>query len=628
MPQALARWATLEDAEYEVEFDHQEVVIRPDAGSTTWVENQSRILKEGARHSVGLRRLYYTPATTTIKILSAKSILDGKEYPVKLSQIEDKPLASRDKAFDETRQIMIAFPKTEIGARIYLKYSVVEKPAIKNLYRASFGAGDLAPERNSTLKITSARPLYFQVNDPDKLLNFTEVQKEGTHEVKISLAKTPVYRKVVEEDYAQVNPERMSWIEISTLKDWAELADVAEYEKILTAPLPPLYEEIRKKAEKLGTPVEKINAVTAELASMITYVGDWRTIRGGYFPRALAEVAETRHADCKDFAAGTVAILRKLGFRAHLALVRRGYALPFETPSDLPGGFNHAIVRAFALEDKADYWVDPTNFASYAQGIFPDIENRRSLVLTEPTATLERIPANTSRTGQSWINRRVRVVPNSPGFDRFTDRFQVTTDLKIAGTQALRFTGATLKGSQSALNRQIMKAYSDFERSRDWKLVTPDLADRTVREVDFRMEHTEDSALRTSAGAAFRLYGHMLYPITAVEPETRIADLYLGTPELVSRETLLEGLEKIGSAPLDCKVETPWFEAARRVTDSPEGIKITDLLAIKATRIPNAELKTSAFAKQKRELMTCFEGTSLVYQAKRKPYRGLASEKR
>jgi len=619
MPQAFARWATIEDADYEIEFDHQQVSIRADASATTLIENQTRILKEGGRHSVGLRRLYYTPATTSIKILEAKSILNGKSYPVKLSQIEDKPLASRDKAFDETRQIMIAFPKTEVGAQIYLKYSLTEKPAIKNLYRASFGAGDTAPEKNSTLKITSERPLYFKTNDPEQLLNFTEAQVNGKHEVSISLRK-PVYKRILDEEYAYLDPNKLSWIEISTLKKWPELVEVSEYEKILTAPLPPLYEQIRAKAEKLSTAIERMNLVTSELASMITYVGDWRTIRGGYFPRPLAEVAETRHADCKDFSAATVAILRKLGFNANLALVRRGYTIPFETPTDLPGGFNHAIVRA--SKDGRDYWVDPTNFVSYAQGVFPDIENRRALVLISPTAKLEQIAANTSETGQTWITRRLSRLPDHQG----PERFHIETRLKISGTQALRFTGATLRGSQSALDRQLMKNFSDFEHAQDWKVISPDLASRAVTELEFKIEHSEDSSLKTSAGPAYRLHSHIFYPVTAVDPESRVSGLYLGTPELVLRETLLEGLEKIGNSPLDCKIESPWFEANRQVTDTPEGIKILDQLAIKAAFIPNAELKTAKFANYKRALRTCFEGTSLVYQPKRKMFRGLASE--
>ena len=126
--------------------------------------------------------------------------------------------------------------------------------------------------------------------------------------------------------------------------------------------------------------IEKLNTVTSLLAENINYLGDWRPISGLYVPRDLEAIANTKLADCKDFSAATAAILRKLGMEAHISWVKRGLGA-FESPTPLPTmtEFNHAIVRA--VTSGRTYWVDPTNFSSFAQGIFPDIADKRTLTL-------------------------------------------------------------------------------------------------------------------------------------------------------------------------------------------------------------------------------------------------------
>ena len=49
--------------------------------------------------------------------LPISRVTDDKKF------IEDKPLASVGYGFDQTHQILLAFPKVEVGAKIYLKYT-------------------------------------------------------------------------------------------------------------------------------------------------------------------------------------------------------------------------------------------------------------------------------------------------------------------------------------------------------------------------------------------------------------------------------------------------------------------------------------------------------------------------
>jgi hypothetical protein len=67
--------------------------------------------------------MVYNEATNKINLETAATYYRGKEYPVAKDMIEDKPLFSERNGFDQTRQIMVAFPKVEVGSEIYVKYT-------------------------------------------------------------------------------------------------------------------------------------------------------------------------------------------------------------------------------------------------------------------------------------------------------------------------------------------------------------------------------------------------------------------------------------------------------------------------------------------------------------------------
>src|SRR5581483_6589222 len=102
---------------------------------------------------------------------------------------------------------------------------------------------------------------------------------------------------------------------------------------------------------------------------------DWKTVDGQYVPHDLSHIAELKLGDCKDFSAATAAILKKLGLDAHIALTNRGVYYDGKA-DELPteSSFNHAIV--YVKADERVYWIDPTNTASFAGGMFSDIADR------------------------------------------------------------------------------------------------------------------------------------------------------------------------------------------------------------------------------------------------------------
>lgn len=154
------------------------------------------------------------------------------------------------------------------------------------------------------------------------------------------------------------------WIIQGASLQWSEWKDWQEVASAMT----PLYEhsgelpeDARAEVDRIAAthkkPAEKAAAVLRFAQSEVRYLAISMG-EGGYTPRSLSDVCQTRYGDCKDKSKLFVAMARALGLDACPALVNTvdGYMLN----ECLPSGqlFDHCIVR-LAI-DKSVYWLDPT----------------------------------------------------------------------------------------------------------------------------------------------------------------------------------------------------------------------------------------------------------------------------
>lgn len=107
------------------------------------------------------------------------------------------------------------------------------------------------------------------------------------------------------------------------------------------------------RRRRVGRAVQGLRLVQESLRYHSVGVGD-----GGYRPRAVETIWETRYGDCKDASRLLVAVLRRMGIEAAPALVntRVGPDLEHEPPNAT--AFDHCIVRLTV--DGGNWWVDPT----------------------------------------------------------------------------------------------------------------------------------------------------------------------------------------------------------------------------------------------------------------------------
>ncbi|MDB6095890.1 MAG: hypothetical protein JWM09_168 [Francisellaceae bacterium] len=605
--QALARWANIDDCDLIIENYQANYEINPNGSYKVVYEMLIKPLNEKGKERLVTYPLVYNSDTTKLKIIEAKTISPTIEYPILPQQLEDKPLASSPQGFDQNNQVLVVFRNVEINSKIFIKYEMeVNNSPVPNYFYATEA---FVGEYFKNLKITFKAPfkLYNYVNDPKGLLkiDYKHTEKEDVLEI---ISKKGFIDWVTDEPYANFNLNIYPWVSVSSLPKWKDLGLqlVPLYETVINQPIPSLYSDIIKQAKTQKCVTEKIDYVTSHLAEKLNYMGDWRTVKGKFVPRPLQEIANTHYGDCKDFAATTTAILRQLGLNAYVAIVYRGDNV-YERPHDLPGfnEFNHAIV--YVQTPEKNYWIDPTNFTSYSEGMHYDIAGRRSLILKDKMATLGYIPMPSPKFSQLSFNKVIELQNKVD--------LKVKGSVQLSGFNALGFTGNDLTTPKETTKLNVINLVGDESRVIDWKVSDFDLKSRIVKPITFNYEYSEKNArLKTTLGEGILLEKGSIVSKLLTKTKDRISDIYLGAPFEYKNEMFFPNLKTIDNNSKTYEIDSPWISGTRSIINKAEGLKIIDTLIVKKVRISNAELLTKSYLDFQEKLYENLGNLVVIYQ--------------
>ena len=604
---AEARWSKYEDASVEVEFSNVNINVNRDGTYETEVELQAKILKESGRDRFSLYSLVYNDDSADFTVLEAKTTYNGEEYIVTEDMMEDKPLASPSKGFDQLRQVTISFPKIEIGTEVYLRYKQVNKKVpIDNFYGLSFSYyGDYLQAENT--KINSELPLEIKVNDPRSVLEIAEEKKDDVHSISIAL-KRAVYENTINEPHNGIlNTKHNTWVSLSSLSKWDDLAEklAPGYHSVINQPLPATFIAIAESAANKNTDEEKINAVTSLLNEKVQYMGDWCTVSGKFFPRDLEKIADSQVGDCKDFSASTAAILQELGYKVQPILVMRG-TTSTSNPEALPnmGNFNHVMIKVTNRDGKI-YWIDPTNTVSMAQGIFPDIADRSALVLDSEEADYIKIPAVQGENSKVISHSELTIEDNVVNeYGQLTVQGEATLGLTSVG---LYYSDEQLRDS---VFRMISGVYLDEEEKKFLEL--PDLTLRNVEDLTIKYEFQQKNKIfKTNLGPALNLGDNWLNDVVNTASD-QISDLFIGVPKTKESHMIIKDIKIKNCENLNFEINSPWLYVNRSCKYQNDGTEFSNLITIKKSFITNEELKTAEYKNLKSELENNFSRASII----------------
>ena len=603
-----ARWAPVQNATYVIENESDTYDFRKDGTTLSHFDLTIELLTDEARNEFGLYRMPYDAKSGHLTVIEAYALNRNgkllKRTNVKPSDIEDKPLASSGPGFDQINQVTIPFSELKAGSKIHLVYQLKDKAVIPGYFGLWFPIGHNEYVKSWSFKVHSYFPLVTDVRDPDHSLKI----KTSEHDIEAQLLQ-PIYRAVIEEENGLEDLSAYTWLGLSTFREWKDVPNqmIQKFETKIASPLPEAFQKIADKAAAGKTMFEQINLVTSLLQDQVRYVGDWRRVDGGYYPRELSQISETGYGDCKDFSTATNAILRHLGFETHPALIRRERYLS-SLVSKIPVlDFNHAI--SFARKEGHEFWIDPTNLSSNAQGIYNDIENRPALILFPDGAKIARTPPLSVGAGTSRSVDNVKLIE---------DQILTSDDhLEWTGQSAAFLTGWGLSYSKPNLDYTLLKWVADPNKVRHWTVDPYDMSSRIVHDlsVDFHVEQSWQRII-TTRGTGMSLPGLAQVAYFNIEPDKRVSGLKLEDPYTWLREIRLSGRETDMRSDLkdklSCSGDSLWIRYSRRFEKESSVTVLRDEVTLKESYIPVDQIKTDEFKAMQKKLNACMSDAIVI----------------
>lgn len=618
---AQARWLTIEEADAVIEDHHVDVEIEKNGNANLTTEIKFRIQNEKGRDAWGTMRFQYSPKNMSFDVVEAYTINDGVKTKVAAKDIVDTALHASEIGFDEKHEVVVPFSKVQVGS--VLSYKIKSKifhPFIEGRFADEYFLGDRVADKNFELNIKSARKVFWSMNDPDSALTLekNENSESNRYQYKVHLNK-PVFKQVGGEAHPYIPSSLRTWIVVSTEATYADFyRDLANrYEQLYADALPREFEATVAKAKKISSKdftkdaskdeesdVVKFNLVLSDVSDLIRYMGDWREVDGGYVPHRVSEVVKNQYGDCKDLAMLTSRILRELGYDARVAVVYRGV-----NPPPLSGvpylAFNHAIVSV-KVKDRY-YWLDPTNFQAFAQGVFDDLVDRDALILNPQNLEVKHIDFSDPKENVDIMQTHIRFVKD--------DRRLETMNYHGRGVSTVRMTGAELRFSKSQIQEETIAASTSLSDVIGYSFDDFDLKDRTVKPIHMSWKIDRNyRPMPTSMGPATSFSAPGLLDVfNNIDVAHRESHLNLVAPSINQHSVVVENVKIKGDKIKSCTVDSPWLSYSFRVKHDKQ-LKIDSELTIKRPYISATEMKAPLFQKFRSDLTNCDRVKYFIYE--------------
>ncbi|MEJ0026506.1 MAG: DUF3857 domain-containing transglutaminase family protein [Rhizomicrobium sp.] len=362
-----ARMRQVANGVYDLLSDTQ---VRPDGAHETFFSRSVYLvtdrngLEQAARVDID-----YDPAFDHVVLNRLRVLRGGKAYdrlPGANVRLMERESDSDSGIFDGVKTVHVEIDDVEVGDIVDVSYSWESRlPFWPDQFFASFKTEWSVPLEMMRYRVLwpAARPLTIRNR---KTALKPVLAHDGTlvsYEWR-SVDGEPVAGEDGTPDWYP------TWgsISLSSFTSWGQVVDWAmpRYAAgALPAELAARVDAIARKYPKPGDRItEAVRLVEDDLRYVSLSIGN-----NSFRPRSPAETFRSGYGDCKDKSALLVAMLRRLGVEAYVALTdtKTGPVLPQMAPA--ANIYDHAIVEV-RLGGRS-YWIDPTS--AHAGGRFPDL---------------------------------------------------------------------------------------------------------------------------------------------------------------------------------------------------------------------------------------------------------------
>ncbi len=359
----------------------------------------------------------YNPWVSISDLRGSVQPPQGKRIDVKKQNILDSARYGEYQLYSSDKQRTMVFPGVVPGAVVEYGY----EKRITNIFFMdnTFWLQEQIPIRLRTISVTA--PAEFPLRIAVHGGNVEDIRSEENGRVthRWQVRDVPGFKREPnmppDEDVIgniTVIPKQIIWdsrpIDAS---QWAGIAswDWSLIQERLT-PTPEIIQTAKDLTEGVTDPLERTRRLYDFVRSKVTYVAIHLGI-GGWQPHAAADVLRNRYGDCKDKATLLISMMRTVGQKAYLVLVRTRDDGLIDRDAPSPA-FNHAIVAV--PHDTGYMFLDPT-WEKAPFGDLPYTDQGVSVLVVKDDGTGDLVDTPLSSPEMNKANRLVTASLNSLG---------------------------------------------------------------------------------------------------------------------------------------------------------------------------------------------------------------------
>lgn len=622
-----AGWVPNQDAGTIIDRADCSVLIKKDGNYEEEAEYTFTAKNENGRNDLALTTVPFMPESQTIEIVKAVSITDGVETPVDLKKIHEQTAKAPEGGVSSAKEYVIPFTNLKIGSSIKYKYKTIsKKPLHPGVFAMQFMYGAREPEMGGKCVLKSEKRILFSVRDREKILKIEEGKEKELFTLTITQVK-PATQKLGDEKIPILSHNSFSQVQVTTLESWNEFANLMadRYEKILQQELPPVFKAIADKAKAKKDLNEQIDVVTSELATIMTYSGDWTSVDKMYFPRGHTEVAASKTGDCKDFATTTTAILRKLGINASVALVGRKnpyspaqiiQTTPIKEDLAMPSLFNHVIVRV-ERADKSVFWVDPTNIISNSRYSNSDIAGSATLNISKTADKLETVPFSKIEDSLVKIEKTIKI--------RADDKADSEGTLKGNGIITGQIVQTAFKDGDKKADEIALGLFGVSAKETNPKVVSKNYKSRIANTFEATISTSGEKIYVSKEGKELIVVPlpSFLEVYYLAGGTDRATDFYSFSKAKIESNTQVQGFDFDNEESNGCIAVSPWYDVERKLIKNDKGFEVRDRIVFKKEMISVSEIQDEEYGNSMGDLNDCVRSQA-IHVSKLVPGQSLA----
>ena len=335
-----------------------------------------KLVTEAGAKGVGQIPIPYSDSLQELEVIEAYTIKpDGMRVDVKKEAIftQAAPIAVSAPMFNDIKYRIIVFPEPMAGGKVAFVVRIKQKtPFFPGHISALEALPTTLVQEDTEIKLSAPADYALKMDVRGYEGGLVETKAGRTHwkwTLKNAVARKPEPFEIAEIDFGP-------YVAISSFADWADLAKayLARVEDKIK-PTEALRQQAADIVKGAKDKRDEARMIHEWVARNVRYVGVFLGL-GGFVPRDVSQIIETKYGDCKDHTTLMMALLNVRGIKATTALIQtmNMFHLP-KVP--VVGAFNHAITYL----PEFDLYLDGTSeFTRW--DVLPQVNTAKPVLLT------------------------------------------------------------------------------------------------------------------------------------------------------------------------------------------------------------------------------------------------------